>query len=220
MINDLKLTFKLLKHGLSFKSSLLSVLFFFAIGIVFELFSSEMPIGGIYMLMGSIMIYQLVMSVSVSTMVQTSPYKKKLQTSLPALITCPCMLILNTAVVLVKIVSANMMNKSVAELSDGILINGILMVVVLIYMGAAMKAFWAATIVFALVFGVGYSLILNMMFDRIGTVPEMILPLEASIAVSYLCIIIGCILMYLVSLLLYKKDFSKTTFETALKRAK
>jgi hypothetical protein len=46
------------------------------------------------------------------------------------------------------------------------------------------------------------------------------LSIEAAVVISYLIIIVASVLIYFLFLALYKRDFSKQTFEMQLNRAK
>lgn len=219
MINDLKLGFKLMKHGLQFKTSIVAAVLFLILGLSMELAEEVIAVvGSVYTMMGSVMIYQLVQSLTCAGLVQTSPQKKRLQTSVAAIYAFICTVILNTIVICVKLWMARYTHTPMTEVASDILINGILTVVVLLYMGTAMKAFWLATVVFITVCGIGgFGIGLGL---GVGWFANLNISIGAAIVISYLAAAIGCFLMYLISLVFYKKDYSKTTFDSALKRVK
>ena len=70
MINDLKLGLKLMKHGLQFKAGMIATVVFCMIGLAMELVEGLATlVGGIYTLMGSIMVYQLIQSLTCAGLV-------------------------------------------------------------------------------------------------------------------------------------------------------
>ena len=96
MTNNLKMGFKALKYGLNFKGNFFAMLLFLVLGFIMMFASPTKILGSVYNSIGAIMVVQLINSVSVSAMVQTSPYKKKLQTIIPALHAGSYLLIINT----------------------------------------------------------------------------------------------------------------------------
>lgn len=219
MINDFKLGLKLMRHGLQFKYSIVSTLLFLVLGLA--VMTSDVPIvmiGTIYAMFGGVMVYQLVHSLTCAGLVQSSPLKKRLQTSVPAICTFVCMVILNTIVVCAKLWMARLNHTLMRDVATDILLGSVGTVIVLVYMGMAMKAFWLSTIVFIVASSIGG------VFLGIGLGLEWFaswnVSIGAAIVISYLAVAAGCFLMYLISLALYKKDYSKTTFDSALKRAK
>lgn len=218
MINDFKLGVKLMKHGLQFKSSMLCVLAFIVIGIVFEMSDSNMPFGGFYMMIGGVFIYQLVQSVTCAGLVQTSPQKKRLQTTASAMCAFVGTMIANTISIIVKLLVAHLNHTQSSSLAANIIFTSGYTVILMVYLGASMKAFLPSSgLFFVLLFGMGFFY--GFLASRSSNL-ELNLSVGAAIAISYLAVIVGSALMYVVSLALYKKDFSKMTFESSLKRAK
>ena len=103
--------------------------------------------------------------------------------------------------------------------AGGLVLDAAFVLIIIVYMVVAMKMFWFAVIVMAGGFGGGYGVLLSMM-TQTDFVIEAPISLGAAIVISYLAVFVGCGLMHLISIALYKKDFSKATFESALKRAK
>lgn len=219
MINDFKLGLKLMRHGLQFKYCIVSTILFLVLGL--GVMTSDVPIvmiGTIYAMFGGIMVYQLVHSLTCAGLVQSSPLKKRLQTSVPAICTFACMVILNTIIVCAKLWMARLNHTPMTDVATDIMLGSVGTVIVLVYMGMAMKAFWLSTIVFIVACSIGGF------FIGIGLGLEWFVSwnvsIGAAVVISYLAVAVGCFLMYLISLALYKKDYSKTTFDSALKRAK
>lgn len=223
MINDLKLGCKAIRYGLNLKGNLIVVILFLVLGCIMEFMVSDMIFGGMYVGLGSMMIVQLIHSVAVSGMVQSSPYKKRLQTRVPAIVGGVYLFIVNTFAIVLKLVGTYVQSGGVewatAGVSNAILLSGIMMMILVVYMSVALKLFWPATIAFFILFFsyYGFSEKLLVMMDTEAT---MILPIELSILVSYLIVLLGSIIMYLIFLATYKLDYSKITWEASLKRAK
>ena len=219
MINDIKLGFKLMKHGLSLKSSIFSSVLFLIGGLMFEVSGEPIGIvGSIYAVMGSIMVYQLVQSLTCAGLVQSSPLKKRLQTSISAICTFVCTMILNTIIIGVKLLIGHLKDIPMNEVAASILVSSFFLIIIMVYMGTAMKAFLLSTIIFIMSCGiVGYFIGMGLGLDWFAS---WNISIGVSITVSYLAVALGSFLMYLISLVFYKKDYSKITFESSLKRAK
>lgn len=222
MINDLKMGFRVLKYGLSFKASIFAIIIFLILGCAMELLGADMPLSGAYTAISALYMAQMIHSFGVCSMVQTSPYKKRLQTIIPAYVTFISLVVVTTFQLVIKMAVNHLFERTEAELSNSILFTAIIMSVVTLYVGGAFKAFWPSTVLFTIGFMVVYSVSVYYMFKlrHQENAITMVLPLGVSILVSYLMIIVDCIFIYFMFLALYKKEYSKITFGTALKRAK
>lgn len=216
MINDIKFGFKLMKHGLQFKTSMFCIVLFVVIGIGTEMSVSGFVGGNVYMMVGCVFIYQLVQSITCAGLVQTSPQKKRLQTIVPAVCTFVGATLVNTISIVVKLLVAPRNNASTSSMVLNILFSSACMICVLVYIATVNKMFWIPTMIFFVtLFVLGF---LDGMLLAKGT--SVNISLGMAIAISYLAVVVGSVLMYAVSLALYKKEFSKMAFESMLKRAK
>ena len=218
MINDFKLGLRLIKYGLNMKGCLAISIIFMIWGILMDFALPESPVNGMFVGMGGMMTAQMICSVSVSTMVQSSARKKQLQTSVPAVVCGGFLLLGNTLSLIAKIAGLKVLEWELAEVANGIVFNVVLMIIMVLYMGGAMKAFWQATVCFTIVYLGFYFLAMSLKFIEGGA--PVLLPLEVAVVLSYVMIIVAVILMYFLFVAMYKRDFSKQNFETQLKRAK
>ena len=222
MMRDLKLGFKIMKYGLGVKA----IIFALVVCIIASVFISMLVpfgLGGLYLGMAVMMVTQLVFSVSVSTMVQTSPQKKRLQTTVPTLISGIFLLLCNTLNLLFAWLGYLRMQNNTnsffiitmepGELEAGIIFASGMMVFIMIYAHCSMKYIWVSTIVFLILFYTGFH------YLRVGEIVYPIMPTWVAVLISYGIVVAGCVLMYGISCVTYKKDFSRQTFETQLKRA-
>lgn len=226
MINDLKLGFKLLKYSMQFKMSIIVSCLFILIGIIFDSTSlSRMnPVISIYYLFGMVFASQLVSNLNASQMVQSSPYKKCLQTRIMTGI-CVCIeLITTTMMLVIKVVQYYGKEDMRIHIIDSILIVSISVLLFNLYMIMATKFYWSATIVFVLAVAIGVGIITKWKFEMLFPGGELaILPqlsFFTAVVICYGAILLGGILMYVISNLLYKREYSKMMFKTALERAK
>ena len=163
MINDIKLGFKLMKYGLQFKTTVFAAVLFILGGITAGIGNDEFSLSGFAFVMAAIMAYQLVQSVTCSTMVQSSPQKKKLQTTVSTICTWVCMVILNTILVVVNVIFMHTYHKPESVVAGGIILDAAFVLIIIVYMVVAMKMFWFAVIVMAGGFGGGYGVLLSVM---------------------------------------------------------
>jgi len=191
---------------------------FLIMGIIMDFGVPAAPINGIYVGMGGMMMVQLICSVSVSTMVQSSNYKRQMQTSVPSIVCGVYLLLANTFSIIVKFLGMKMLEWDLSVIANGIIFNAVFTVIMVLYMGGALKAFWPATICFMIVYFSYYSL--SSAFNFMEADVPLLVSIELAIVISYAMIITAIILMYLIFVAMYKRDFSKQNFETQLKRAK
>lgn len=225
MINDLKLGIKILRYGLNVKAAFTVAIIFLVMGAAFQLFIPFMPFTGLYTGMCGTMFVQTICSVSVSSMVQTSALKRRLQTSVPTIVSGGYMLVMHTVFLFLKwigctVSSINVFGHRISDLAFQILMDAVLMVVIVIYTALALKAFWPSTVLFAVVYFGGTYFYSNDITIMEAEAAVNALPLGLAIALSYAVIIVGTILIYLILKALYKKPYSRMSFESLLKRAK
>lgn len=216
MINDFKFGLKIIKYGLNVKMSLIVSVFLLIIGFLMDIAAPSAPINGLYVGIGGMFIVQVICSVSLSTMVQSSEYKRQIQTSVPVILCGAYLLVGNTISFLVKLAGMCFFELDLAEVSNGMVFNAVLMTIIALYMAGALKFFGIATGVFVVCY-LAFSFLSNSVNYMEGV---MLLPFEIAVVFSYVMIIVAMVLMYLLFLAMYKRDFSKQTFETQLKRAK
>lgn len=223
MINDFKLGIKIVRYGLNKEASVVVTILFLLLGAFMEFVAPHLPLTGLYMGMGGMLLIQMICSVSLSTMVQTSSRKKRLQTSVPAIVGGVYMLLIHTLFLAIKCISCALVTREVFqfniwEVGNAIMMNALLMAIIIVYYAAALKAFWSSTILFFIVYVGLYSGYIPHNF--LVETQAAIFPLGVAIAVSYGIVVIAAVLVYGLYKALYKKDYSKFAFETALKRAK
>lgn len=173
-------------------------------------------------MMSALLLLQLISTVNAANLVQTSPMKKKLQTSVPVLFSIFLMLaayLLNVVVVAVA-VCAN--PEAVEHFCTLIMYTAVLMGVIMLYYGAVYKYFVASTAVFLIIFIFFYPSIIS------GDINDELLwsfmpfaePWQnfALTAVIGLAVILVCgVLQYLISLAVYRAPISKLALGARLR---
>ena len=221
MFEQVKYGLKLVKYGLTFKMQMAFSVIFLVFGAVVEYFGRGMNmLGGFYIVLSAMFIIQLIISMDLSTMVQTSPYKKKLQTSIPILTCTPIMLFSYTVVVLIRLYyiyldparSENPENQGAVK--AGLMAIILLLFFVSAYMGVCFKYFLLSLMgLMIVVFPISFVFNIPRIFEAIDKIPTV-----AIVAAGYVLIIAGQGISYLLTRLTYKKDLSKYAFGAAMKR--
>lgn len=104
------------------------------------------------------------------------------------------------------------------DLSQIVILDAVLMLIMVIYNAVALKLFWQSTLVFLVVYMAAYLYSTSQMIIVDETLK--ILPLGVAILLSYVTILVGSILLYVLLRLFYKKPYNKISFHSLLKRAK
>ena len=206
MINDLKLGIKLLKYSAQLKTSILMAVLFFLFGVLSTIFlDSPVSYGGLLIMVNAIWPVQLLYSINASTQVQSSSSKKKLQTSVPAMIYTGCELILYTIFIVLHLVLSHFHPEHTELLVNTILFTGIAAFLLALYTGTAYKYFFLSIALFFITY------LVFTMFGNYFTYNEFNIPLSlpVTILIGYVLVILGGLLQYLLYLLFYKHNLSK-----------
>lgn len=215
MIKDLKLGLKLIKYGAQFKLNIISAAFLFVLAIIFELMSHGTTfIGAFYFLLVGVFPMQLIFSTDVSTMVQTSRMKRKIQITLPILFNS---IIMGASVIfvgIVRYVEIMMYPEDEAMIVNGLILVGATSFCFLAYMGAAFKHFAISMIGFIVCyFAIYFPLFfVTMYMDR------PIVPYPLALLICILCIAAGLGIQYVLLRLFYKHEMSKHAFGAQIRK--
>lgn len=207
-MEQIKMGMKLLRYTFGIKTCLICQALLSCVGILGFFLPVQITgrMAGFFILLGSLWVVQMICSLNVSHMVQASPRKRALQTSVPALLSFICSMILYLVVVLfcgLKSLGAASDERQI--LVEGVLMNGIIAFLLLVYSGVAYKWFIAATVGFfvAIYALMGAFRMMSVMGYALN------LPFAGAVGIGILCIIAGALAEYGLSLLLYKVPVSK-----------
>ena len=220
--NELMTCFKLLKYTMNAKMSIATISIFFAVGTLFELvtvfagnritFQTWLDYGALFLFTAAIYPAQLTYSMDMSSMVQSSAYKKKIQTLFPAILSCMSNLTVMAFLLLIRRLGAQLQPDRVLQIWTGMFFNGILllfmnMMTVLIY------KFYVVTIVlFAIVCGALASAwsVRPFMGDIVGW--EIVISAPFIILFCLTMVFVGNLIQYFLAKAIYKHPFSKRAF--------
>lgn len=219
MKNDLIKSLKLIRFCTSRRTNIVLLIIFLILGVMLEILGSTgllllneaFPVGGgaIFLLCTAIFPSQMIVSVDVSLLAQTSPYKKKLQTTLFSWILLVSMLCAMTLILVIRCVGTALRHAPMKELN--FLPVGLFAAGIILYSGVAYKFFigsvvalYVAMIAGGAAYGyMGAADIQIGWLDRIGANPAV------CVVLSYVLIAAATGLEYLISQALYRFPLSK-----------
>ena len=221
MIDNWKLGIKILRYAHGIKINLI-------VGIVMLLLNIPVTIAGImsdnqlmegYMLMCvSMLPTQMLYSLSASNMVLTTTYRKKLQTSVPAALTCGNMMLMYLINVLIHGILALTQGTVRDSAGTELIILALMMVLIMAYLGSAYKYFTVSSLLLCLLLPVFMTLGLSRI-DRIGNPfghGGLALALAAFSGLAMLAV--GGLIQYLLSVLFYRAPLSKMAQAAPLRK--
>lgn len=212
MINDWKLGMKMLRYGYGIKLNCVmgGVIIVLAIAAIAlgGATGNNLPAGYMLLVVGLLPV-QVLVSLNITGMVQASPCKKKLQTSVPALITFSIM----TLVYLVDVLASSLMilirPQSREWMGESLFIMAILLAVTMVYTGVAYKYFWLASLCMIPIICIGLTAGLHDDRDLLDFLtPRGIVFWQAALS-GLVILAAGALGQYLVSLLVYKVPLDK-----------
>ena len=192
MIKQLKMGMKMLRYAFGIKSSLGLGGVLFVLGILFH---GTDGIGSYLILTGGLWIVQLLYSLPVSGMIQTSPWKRELQTSGVAIVSFFSFLFfyLIDAVLLLLFEQ-----QKVNMIGPCLVIDGIIIFFIMIYCGFAYKFFMVSTILFLV------SYFGNHIYTWLNSIS-----LVQGAVIGFALIVLGALVQYAASCLVYKCPLDK-----------
>lgn len=230
-MKDLVKYFKMMKYALQAKMIFILAIIFFVLGILFEFgdfsgHNSSYSLSCLYLALTAMYFYQLVFSTTVSKLVQSSPMKKKLQTVGPAAVTLITSLLTFTVYVVIRLIRITPQflednGTTYANAYSTILFMAVWYFLFSAYLSISYKSYIisivivAVSVIAVLVFGSTTDIFINIT-DKLligGSNPVLL------IAVSLGIILIGSLVGYVISLLLYKMPISDMAVRYALRQA-
>ena len=220
MKEQLSKEWKLGGYGFEVKTQRAFGIIFFIVGTILKLFPVEtdhlaIDAGAVFLFSSAMFPAQLVMSLDMSQMVQVSPYKKKLQISIPAKMTTAGVMIMLGWSIFLQVISCMISGKNFADQGVKLLMTGMWAFVILLFTGVCYKFFVVSMIVmYIFIFGAGMPLEIGLHFF----IPKgFIHPLVAIVA-DIVLVLTGGVIQYGLMKLFYKFPLSKAAFGAAAKR--
>lgn len=220
-MKDIKLGLKLITYGLQFKTMATMFAVFAGFGIILELFASETMgnMGGIYLVITGTYIFQSVITSSIATSIAASAAKRNLQTKLPVLFSSTLMLVFYTLFVVLRTVRLSLGTYDAETIKAGYVAFvsvALLGLMIQIYNGFAYKFYIPSLIIMLVV------MIPLMVLGMRGEVLGGGIPFSnnwAYVILGYVLLIVGSLISYLITILLFKYEIDPKAYRSALTRA-
>lgn len=213
MINFLKLC----KYSFKFKTNVIFLGVFFVIGLINEIVTKGTQyLGGFYIVICSIYMFQFIMSLSMSDMIQSSGIGRRIQLDMPVKLNVFMSVVLYTMLIIYRIIMTGMHPELSRDIAVSLLMIDIMFFILFIYTAFVYKYFIASVVIFCFTFVFvtsGLNIINNLdLFNRLS--------LTNAIVIGYIVIMIGAILQYLICKLLIRVPISQRAFRGIFKDAK
>ena len=225
MIKDIKLGIAMMRNGLNYAGALGAILLIVVASLLCLIFVPVPMMSGVFIATGVLGIVQQVYTATISTMVQSSPYKKKLRTIIPAYIAGIAMLIGNTMSLVIHWITYLRVKDNLSfiytylygydsrEYANSLIICALFMVLFLLYMTASNVFFWQG-----ILFGAGAWILIRFLNGKIN-LAFWELSIREGIIFSYIIVLLGAGGLYVLNCLIYKLEYSEVNFRGLIKRA-
>ena len=215
MIKDLKTGLKLMRYGAQYKSTLFSIAIITVAAVVFEVTSHGTNfLGAFYFLLLGMFPMQLIFSTDVSTMIQTTKMKRKIQVTIPITVNVVLMSFCFLVISVLRVIEIQKYPEDEAVMINSLILLGVSSMVFLAYMGAAFKHFVVSIICFFVVFMATYLPL--YIWAYMAETPIVSLPV--ALLICYGCILAGLALQYLLLRAFYKHKMSKYAFGAQIRK--
>lgn len=218
MINDMKLGIRLLRYGFGIKTNLVLLIVCTAADLLcfaLELAGITTPLDG-FMLLACVIPVQILFTLNVVDIVLTSPARKKLQTSVPAVMTLCTTLAAYLIVVLKEAVIVLIHPDKTAQSAMRLVFLGVLVAVIMAFTGVLYKSFPALLVMYFSLSGfISFFMMPILRSDFLG---EDRGSLVRAARIGVVLILAGGALEYALSVLFYKKPVSKKVLGEKLSR--
>lgn len=224
MIKDIKLGIAMMQNGLTYEHGLFAFLFSIGASIIFAFLLPVPMLSGVFIAAGVLGVVQQVYTVTVSTMVQSSPYKKKLRTTIPAYIAGMVLVIGNTICLVMHWLAYLRVKDNTSIYLMSMEYDSKEYANSMIICAAFMVLFLLFTVLANVFFKLGILVCVGVWiwFRVLNTTIEFVfwdISIETGIVLSYVVVLIGSVVVYGVNCLIYKFEYSELGFRGAIKRA-
>ena len=226
MTDDIKLALKMTNFSIQSKWMKALLIIFFVMGILFEFMPGAYTpnnLGGLYLMLTPAYLYQMVVTPTVSSYVAASQKKRDLQTKLPALVVTLGAIVAFTIHAVLRWVNYSIYDYSVVEGAYNtncisVITASFLFFLMAVYSGAAYKKFVVSLVFFIILLLPSMIFFMNPnIIYSLGLVRNI--TFSKAVICGYMIVLLGGLVMYLISLFLYKKGMDVKAFKAALARA-
>ncbi len=207
---------KLCKYSFRYKTNIIFLILFMVIGIINEVVAKGTQyLGGFYIVLCSIYMFQFIMSLSMSDMIQSSGIGRRIQVDIPVRLNVMMSLLLYTLLVIFRICMAKAYPENKPQIASSLLMINIMFFVLFIYTGFVYKYFMVSIIVFccSAMFIITGS---NILVNRFGSDISM----TVAVISGYIAIAVGAVAQYIICKAIVKVPISQRAFRGIFKEAK
>lgn len=215
MMKSMKLGFKLLRYAWGIKTTLLSGGIFFLLGLLsFTMSVQTWYLGGYLLMVLAVYPAQLLSSLTVSNLVQTSPWKKALQTSVPTALTAGAFALTYGGALIISLLRLNARPEMREDMVMILVLFAFEIFLIMTYCGIAYKTYVLGTALFIIVFVMGSSVI------QIGAALGAFrgVSVFGAACSGFAAMLLGSAVQYGLSLMLYKRALSKNAQYPGLRK--
>ena len=173
-------------------------------------------LGGFYIVLTSIYLFQFVMSLSMSDMIQSSGIGRRIQLDMPVKLNGFLSIVLYTLLIVFRLSMARIHPEYIVDNTSSLLMIDIMFFLLFIYTGFVYKYFIVSIVVFCFTFAfitTGMNIMNSLdIFSKVS--------LNDVVIFGYNVIIIGVIIQYLICKILIRKPISQRAFRGVFKDAK
>ena len=229
MMGQCKYAFQMLRYAFGIKGNSVAAVIMLAIGLALEFVSHGTTfLGSFFLMVLSMFPVQFLYSISLSDHVAASPYRKRLQTSMPALMNLTLNIGIFTLMNIIKAVEIYLFPEDAELIIGSLIMLSIAELILAIYTGIVFKYYILATIILVVFFSIfggmgGWIMAFQeqvysfySVFTAMGYMGK--LPFVGAVVTSYILLFVGAGFQYLVSLAIYRKPLSKRAQGAAMKR--
>ena len=215
MMKSMKLGLKLLRYAWGIKTTLLSGGIFFLLGLLsFTMSVQTWYLGGYLLMVLAVYPAQLLSSLTVSNLVQTSPWKKALQTSVPTALTAGAFALTYGGALIISLLRLNARPEMREDMVMILVLFAFEIFLIMTYCGIAYKTYVLGTALFIIVFVMGSSVI------QIGAALGAFrgVSVFGAACSGFAAMLLGSAVQYGLSLMLYKRALSKNAQYPGLRK--
>ena len=220
MLKDIKLGFKLLRYGYKLKLNVIMLVFFAVFGIAKDIIiKGTTIIGCVYFMMSGMFTFQLIMSMDVSELIQSTSLKKKLQIYIPVMSSTVINLVIFTFLVVERVILIQYGVADKTQLIYTLFTIDVVLFVVYLYTSICYKYYVLGFIVFMVLFMCVFTVFSGAAFVPVSNaVFNVCLP--GGGFVRFFGIFAWGAVEILIGELLYKKPLSEFAFRGFFRDAK
>ena len=231
MIGQCKYAFQMLRYAFGIKGNSVAAVIMVIAGLALEFISHGTNfLGSFFVVVLSMFPVQFLYSISLSDHVASSPYRKRLQTSMPTLMNLTLNIGIFTLLNIIKAVEIYLFPEDAELIIGSLIMLSIAELILAIYTGIVFKYYILATIILVVFFSIfggmgGWIMAFQeqvysfySLFAATGYIFMGRMSFVGAVIISYVLIFVGAGFQYLVSLAIYRKPLSKRAQGAAMKR--